>query len=85
MEVKIHIYFIRWNAVSRKVDNILIILFTDDFKNFQDCQSLKKGENEKEIIHLKVILKKISYWFVYAYANITNVIWYQSVIFTLIF
>lgn len=55
MEVKIHIYFIRWNAVSRKVDNILIILFTDDFKNFQDCQSLKKGENEKEIIHLKVI------------------------------
>lgn len=58
MEVKIHIYFIRWNTVSRKVANILIILFTDDFKNFQDCQSLKKGENEKEIIHLKVILKK---------------------------
>lgn len=56
MDVKIHIYFIRWNAVSRKVDNILIILFTDDLKNFQDCQSLKKkGENEKEIIHLKVI------------------------------
>lgn len=58
MEVKIHIYFIRWNAVSRKVDNILIILFTDDFKNFQDCQSLKKGRKWKRNNTLESNFKK---------------------------
>lgn len=59
MEVKIHIYFIRWNAVSRKVDNILIILFTDDLKNFQDCQSLKKkGRKWKRNNTLESNLKK---------------------------
>lgn len=58
MEVKIHIYFIRWNTVSRKVANILIILFTDDFKKFPRLSIFKKGRKWKRNNTLESNFKK---------------------------